>query len=489
MIGPDLDLRDAGVRLDPDHARVVVDLFLPGESTPGAASRTEQVLARVMAVPPEQIAEAAERFQRDFAGRHVGLDLHVSGNAMKVDPETAVFSDALALVLGATFTAEYATEGAALCNPSAVPHPDQSGLEDGALRVVLSLRSIGEGHVSAISFGTAVIGPGRAWSFDDRQLPVVRAAISDGEWDVDHLRRSLEHDGRMTEAAHAVVQKLPPRARKSDIETAIRELADEYFSHYESRARVEEIRRVGRSAYRATFAEASSLSQRVLLPSADEERHGMEDARFVRFTEDDGRVEYRGSYTAYDGRSIASRLIVTTDFADFAIHRLIGVAARTKGMAFFPRRVGGRLLALSRSGGEVITLSASDDGFDWRDEAVVYTPDQVWEIVQTGNCGSPIETDRGWLVLTHGVGPMRRYCIGAILLDLDDPSRVIARLVDPLIEPDPSRRDGYVPNVVYTCGGLVHDDVLWIPYGIGDSRIRVVSVPVGELLDAMDPVG
>jgi predicted GH43/DUF377 family glycosyl hydrolase len=483
-----LDVRDAGVGLDPDPTRVVADLFLPGERTPGSSSRTEQVLARVMAVPAEQIEAAALSVQRDFAPRHVGLELHVSSNAVKIDPEAVILDDALTLVLGATFTAEFATEGAALCNPSAVPHPDQSGLADGVLRVIVSLRSIGEGHVSAISFAIALIGPGRVWAFEERRLPVARAALSDGEWDVDHLRRCLTHDGQLTEAARAVVQMLPSRPREVDIEAAIRQLPDEYFSHIDSRTRVEQIRVVGRSTYRATFAPSSDLSQRVLLPSADEERQGMEDARFVRFVDDDGSVEYRGSYTAFDGRSIASRLVVTPDFEDFVVHRLIGSAADTKGMAFFPRRVGGRLLALSRSGGEVISLASSDDGLDWHDERVVYVPDQVWEVVQTGNCGSPIETDRGWLVLTHGVGPMRRYCIGAILLDLDDPGRVVARLVDPLLEPEEPRRDGYVPNVVYTCGGIVHDGVLWIPHGVGDSRVRVASVRLPELLDAMTTV-
>jgi predicted GH43/DUF377 family glycosyl hydrolase len=390
-------------------------------------------------------------------------------------------------VLGATFTAEYAIEGAALCNPSAVPHPDQSGVPEGHLRVVLSMRSIGEGHVSAISFVTALVSD-RTWIFEERALPLARPAISEGEWHLDHLRSSLEHDGQMSEVAHAVLQKLPKRSRKADIDKAIRRLPDEFFTRYDSRAKVEAIRVVARSAYDAGFSPDSILSQRVLLPIADEERHGMEDARFVRFVDDDGTVEYRGSYTAYDGRAITSRFIVTTDFREFSIRRLTGAPARTKGMAFFPRRVGGRLLALTRSGGEAISLAASDNGLDWTDEALVYAPELLWEVVQSGNCGSPIETDRGWLVLTHGVGPMRRYAIGVLLLDLDDPTKVLARLDTPLIEPDEGLQDGYGPHVVYSCGGIVHDDILWVPYGVGDSRIRVASVPLGELLDALTPL-
>lgn len=483
-----LDVRDAGVELRPDAARVVADLFLPGETTPGAVSRSERVIARVLALSRSEIEASAASLVRELGSRHPGLEDEVRGNATKVRPGSRELDEELGLVLGATFTAEYAPEGAALCNPSAVVAPDQEGLPEGAVRVVLSLRSIGEGHVSAISFCTAVIGPGRGWRFEVRGVPLARAVTSEGGWDPGHLRRALEHDGELTDVARAVLQQLPALARASDIDRAIAALPVEYFAHFEARARAEAIRSIGRSAYEARFAEGTSVGQRVLLPETDDERHGMEDARFVAVTADDGTVEYRGTYTAYDGRDIRSRLIVTRDFREFAIHRLTGAPAMTKGMALFPRRVGGRLLALTRSGGEVISLASSSDGLDWVDEALVYAPSLLWEVVQSGNCGSPIETDRGWLVLTHGVGPLRRYSIAAILLDLDDPTRVTGRLDVPLLQPDEPHRDGYVPNVVYTCGGVVHEGALWIPYGIGDSRIRVASVVLADLLASMsDP--
>lgn len=483
-----LEVRDTGTELRPDPSRVVADLFLPGESTPGATSRSGKVIARVLAASRAEIDATAAFLEHDFASRHPGLEPLVRANAAKVHPGAAELDDRLALVLGATFTAEYAIEGAALCNPSAVIAPDQGGLPDGAVRILLSLRSIGEGHISAISFCTAVIGPGRTWRFEERELPLARAAISEGAWTKAHLRNALEHDGELTEVARAVIQKLPTVARASDVDRVIRTLPDEFFSHYESRSRVETVRAISRSAYDAVFPAESSLSQRVLLPATDEERHGMEDVRLVAFTDDDGVSSYLGSYTAYDGRSIRSRLLTTTDFREFSVQRLTGAPALTKGMAFFPRRVGGKLLALTRSGGETITLASSKDGLAWTDDASVYVPSLLWEVVQGGNCGSPIETDRGWLVLNHGVGPMRRYCIGAILLDLDDPTRVLARLEAPLLAPDQPQREGYVPNVVYTCGGIVHDDVLWVPYGIGDSRIRVASVALADLFDAMTPV-
>jgi len=213
----------------------------------------------------------------------------------------------------------------------------------------------------------------------------------------------------------------------------------------------------------------------------------MEDARFVLFTDDDGRVEYRATYTAYDGHAIAPRLIVSPDLCRFSIHRLSGPAAVNKGMALFPRRIGGAQYALTRTDGENVSVARSDDALSWADVALVHRPTELWEIVQSGNCGSPIETDRGWLVILHGVGPMRQYAIGALLLDLEDPTRVLSVLRTPILVATEELREGYVPNVVYSCGAIVHDGTLWLPYGVGDSRVRVASISVAELLEATAP--
>lgn len=323
--------------------------------------------------------------------------------------------------------------------------------------------------------------------FDARDPLLERPVVTEAEWEIGDLRRAIEHDGELAQVAHSVLQHLPARLRESDVERAISALPPEFFERRDSRAVVDQVRMVARSAYEARFAADSGLSARLLSPVADEERYGIEDARFVHFTADDGSTDYRATYTAYDRQAISSRSIVTRDFRAFSIRRLIGPAARTKGMAFFPRPVEGRLLALTRTDGESVTLAESRDGLEWDDVGVVYRPRQLWEVVQSGNCGSPIETDRGWLVLTHGVGPMRTYRIGAILLDRDDPSELRAVLDGPLVEPGPDDRDGYVPNVVYSCGGTVIDGTLWIPYGVADQRIRVASVDVEELLDAMTP--
>lgn len=480
---------DVGVELRPDPSRVVARLFLPGESTPGSTSRTEVVLDRVLAAPPAETAEMARDVLETFQSRHTDLRRVLIGNAALVRrPDAAPLDEDVSIVVGAVFTSESAVEGAALCNPSVVRHPDQTGLEPGALRVVLSLRAIGESHVSSIEFCEAVIGPDRRWEFLPREVPLELPATSEGSWSKEHFVRALERGGRTDDVARTVTQTLRMTFTSEAVDVAVQSLPAALLQHPDSWAQLTTLRVIARSAYRSVFDESTSLSRRVLMPVAEEERHGVEDARFVRFVPDDGLPpDYRATYTAYDGQAIASRLLTTRDFRTFEVQRLTGPPTHAKGVALFPRPVNGTLLALSRGDGESISLTRSADGLDWEPEQPLYGPARLWEAVQSGNCGSPLETPDGWLVLTHGVGPMRTYRIGAILLDLDDPARVIATLPVPLIEPNGPLAAGYVPNVVYTCGAIIHDGVLWIPYGVGDQRIRVASVELESLLDAMQP--
>lgn len=419
-------------QLLPDPRRVIARLFMP-QPEPGSPSRSAATVNRILALPDDVVQAEADRVLVSFSARHHDLRGLLAGHMAAVAAEVpglTGLSSARALLIGASFTAEYAVEGAALCNPSAVPHPDQSGLLPGQLRVAMSLRGIGEGHLSSIGFASAVVGPGSAWAFEERELPAVagtatspaggRSPLPDASWGVD-------------------------------------------------------------------FPADTDLSQQVLLPAAPEESNGLEDARFVRFTDDTGAVDYRATYTAYDGQRISPRLLTSRDLSSFTAHRLSGPAARNKGMALFPRMVHGRHLALCRTDGVSNSLTSSADGITWDAPLLVQVPERSWEIIQIGNCGSPIETDRGWLVLTHGVGSMRTYSIGAILLDLDDPSIMVARLDEPLLRTAPDERDGYVPQVVYSCGGLVHDGLLWVPHGIGDVRIGVVWCSLAQVLDAMTP--
>ena len=388
--------------------------------------------------------------------------------------------------MGASFTAEYAVEAAALCNPSAVLHPDQGGLRAGEARLAVSLRAIGEGHVSSLGFAAAVIGPGARWTFEPRESPVVAGVSVPARWARDHLRAVLADEGQVDDLTHNVLAGLPDVFTASEVQQILTDAHPELLTRPSGMASIEVLRRVMASAYEVSFPADLALSQQVILPATVEERNGIEDARFVRF-HDDGQIDYRATYTAYDGQQIAPRLLISPDLRTFHAHRLAGPAARNKGMALFPRRINGRHWGLCRSDGENTSVASSYDGRIWGRPTLVQRPKASWEVVQIGNCGSPIETDRGWLVLTHGVGPMRTYAVGAILLDLNDPTRITCRLAEPLLEAGVDERDGYVPNVVYSCGGIVHDRRLWLPYGISDSRIGVAWASIDELLDAMIP--
>jgi predicted GH43/DUF377 family glycosyl hydrolase len=477
---------DAGLGADP--SRVIARLFLPGEELQVGRSRAATVVSRVLALAEDDVERVAMQLKQRFDARHVDLVALLADHAATVSSHAGMaagMSAARRLVMGASFTAEYAVEGAALCNPSAVLHPDQSGLGAGQVRVAVSLRGIGEGHLSSIGFASALVGPGPSWVFEPRAHPVVAGTTSTGRWRREHLRAVLIDQGRVDGLAHNVLAALPPDFTGYDLADALADANQDLLSLSGGSATVDLLRQLVASAYDSTFPADVALSQRVLMPSAAEESNGMEDARFVRFVEPDGTVEYRATYTAYDGHRIAPRLLTSPDLRSFSARRLAGPAAHNKGMALFPRLIDGRHWALCRTDGESTSVATSPDGFVWGAPQLVASPTQSWEIMQVGNCGPPIETDRGWLVLTHGVGPMRVYAMGAFLLDLDDPRRVLARLDRPLLEAFPDERDGYVPNVVYSCGGLIHDGRLWLPYGIGDARIAVMWADVHDLLATM----
>lgn len=488
MSGTGATVRRTDAELRPDAARVIARLFLPGEELPLAHSRVAAVVARVVALDEVEVERLAGQLRADFAGRHHDYDALLSRNASMVSAQlgaAAPISPARTLVLGATFTTEYAIEGAALCNPSAVRHPDQSGLDDGQLRVAVSLRGIGEGHVSCIGFGIAVVGPGASWCFEDRPLPAVNGVSAPAPWCRDQFHAVLTDHGSIGGLVSAVLGALPEQFLAADVERALRDAHPDLLTRAGGPATADLLRAVAHSTYEVHFPDDVAIAQQVLMPASADESNGVEDARFTRFVDDTGVVDYRATYTAYDGARITPRLLTSPDLRTFRAHRLAGAAARNKGMALFPRTVGGRHLALCRSDGESTSLTSSAAGFFWETPQLLQAPSRSWELLQVGNCGPPIETERGWLVLTHGVGPMRRYSIGAVLLDLHDPTRVIGQLAEPLIEPTAAETNGYVPNVVYSCGGLAHDGRLWIPYGVGDARIAVAWVPVAELLDQL----
>jgi predicted GH43/DUF377 family glycosyl hydrolase len=474
--------------LAPDPSRVVFRLFLPGEETRESTSRVGAVVARVLALPEDEIEEYAARLHRDFWADQTSVAAVVTQNARVVGAhvdDAASISPARRLVLGAALTAGYAVEGAALCNPSAVPHPDQSGLADGELRIAMSVRGIGEGHISSIEFVTAVAGPGIAWRFEPRAAPPVVGTFVDAPWRREHLRAKLTDAGRVDDLAFNVLALLPEEFTSVQLEDALGRVHAHLLTQPDAIETIATLRSLVASVYDVAFPDGVRLGQQVLMPYAADESHGMEDARFVVFTDDDGTTGYRATYTAYDGRSIAPRLLTSTDLHHFTTGRLSGPAAVNKGMALFPRRIAGRYWAMCRTDGESNGVASSSDGIVWDGPEIVQRPLEAWELVQIGNCGSPIETEHGWLVLTHGVGPMRTYAISAILLDLADPTRMVGRLREPLLETTLDERHGYVPHVLYSCGGIEHDGLLWIPYGASDERIRVAWVDLDTLVARM----
>jgi len=477
-------------RLSADSARVVTQLFVPGqEGFEYQESRSGVVLARILALSDGEVTSALDDVITRFDGRHRDLIGVFRSNAAEIadrlDPDAETISDDRMLLLGAVFTSEYAIEGAALCNPSIVAHPDQSAVAAGSLRFVLSVRGIGEGHRSSIGFRTGVIDAAGRLSVDDCAALATVGITVPVPLDASVFRVELARFEEGRETAAYVLDALGDRFTRDEL---IRQLA-KLQNHLSTRGRahetVAEIRAIAERTYGIEFPSQTSISERVLYPSTRAEAGGMEDARFVRFVDDDGSVTFYASYTAYSGTHICQQLLQTQDFQTFVSTPMVGRAAANKGLALFPRRIGGRFAALSRADRESNTIAYSDSPFVWMSASPCQRPVQTWELLQLGNCGPPMETEAGWLVLTHGVGPMRTYRIGAILLDLDDPTKIIGRLAEPLLSPAADEQNGYVPNVVYSCGALIHAGNLVLPYGIGDAAIGFATVPVAGLLRAL----
>jgi predicted GH43/DUF377 family glycosyl hydrolase len=473
---------DTGIDLCPDPSRVLARPFIPGlEDVGPTGSRAGAVIDRVMQLDDDQVQQTLDDVMERFAHRHRGIQRLFAANADRVLPLVtagAPVSGARRLLIGAYFTHEYAIEGAALANPSMVPHPIQGS--DGSLRFVMSVRCIGEGHRSAIGFRTGMIDAGGSVSVNQ---PSHYVTYESGEPGI-HSRRvfharldQLGHD--FDELSH-LLALLPATFDDGELNAALTTLGDgsprispDLASHAAG---------LTQWSYRVGFPDDTDVSERILWPHAPPEYHGMEDARFVRFVEDDGSCRYLATYTAFDRSTISLQLLETTDFQHFASSPVSGAAAMGKGLALFPRRIGGHFAALTRSDRETNSLALSDDLRHWTATTVLQVPHEPWELIQLGNCGSPIETAQGWVVLTHGVGPMRTYSMGALLLDLDDPTIVLGRTIMPLLTPTAGHREGYVPNVVYSCGALAHGDTLVIPFGIADQRIGIATVSLEELL-------
>jgi predicted GH43/DUF377 family glycosyl hydrolase len=414
--------------LRPDPARVIVRPFKPAteprDLNPTDKTRANHIVDRVLSLDCEATANQLTDVLENFQGRHRNLLRAFEERADEMEDafaSHAAFTQMQRQLVGAYFLNEYSFEASALFNPSIVPHPDQSGIAPGSLRFVLSLRAVGEGHISSVTFRSGVV-------------------TSDG-------KVSIDSTGRL---ASSPTVHLRPESDNIEI----------------------------------VFDADQDISERVIFPITESQSNGIEDARFVEF-KDSGSKIYYATYTAYSGRAIRSELIETSDFLSFRLSPLKGDAARNKGMALFPKKIGGKYAMIARQDNENLYLIYSDDLHTWDGGRAILNPQYPWEFVQIGNCGSPIELEEGWLLLTHGVGPVRKYSIGAALLDKNDPSKVIGRLREPLLRPDPSEREGYVPNVVYTCGAMRHNDKIIFPYAVSDTFSNFATIEIAALIKTM----
>jgi len=482
------------VVLLPDSARVIIRPFIPED-----AYRITTIIGRALALSDEEVGRELESILSEFDSRHFDIESLLDEHFGKVSHHVftqRLLSPERQLLIGALFSGEYALESAAIFNPSLVPHPDQGGIPEGELRFIMSLRATGEGHISSIEFRSGIIAnngqialdPVSRFvtvpevlsnpSYNKKRFIIKLAEMEFGEW----------HETRERRKSHVseVMDQLAENFTRHDLNKSMDRVRRQINPPTRSLDRtLESIQWLADSNYELRFSDKLAMSERIIFPVSSSESSGIEDARFVRFIEDDGSVMYYATYTAYNGRSILPQLIETKDFLHFRVLTLNGSAVQNKGMALFPRRINGRYAMLSRQDDENIFIMFSDSPHYWSDPQVILRPSEMWESVKIGNCGSPIETEAGWLVITHGVGPMRKYCIGAALLDLNDPTKVIGRLREPLLSPVGAEREGYVPNVVYSCGSLLHGRVLILPFAVSDRASAVVSVPLDPLIASL----
>jgi predicted GH43/DUF377 family glycosyl hydrolase len=469
----------------PDPRRVITRPFRPATE-----DHIVHIVNRVLALDEVRVKSLLQQTLKDFAHRHKDLQSILMRNYQKIGafiPVPEALSAERKLLLGSCFTMEYSIESAALFNPSIVIYPKQNNVENGQTRVIFSFRATGEGHISSIVFRSALIDRDNS-IFLESVSPFLGTpeVVLNATYDRGLFQAKLEEMGQLSEAAKPIFQNLPDSFTPEEMERAIDSVrAAGAFTVAEINDAVVHIKWLTESNYEVFFPHGELISERVIFPLSQNESNGVEDARFVRFVEADGGVTYYATYTAYNGREVLPQLIETKDFHRFKISTLNGFMARNKGMALFPRRIDGQYAMITRSDGENLYVSYSQNINFWHEGVRIEAPEKPWELVQIGNCGSPLETEKGWLLLTHGVGPMRKYCLGVSLLDLKDPAKVIGRLELPLLAPREKEREGYVPNVVYSCGAIILNGELIVPYAISDSESHVASIPVNELLDML----
>jgi predicted GH43/DUF377 family glycosyl hydrolase len=471
--------------LRPDTSRLVLRPFIPGATNFGGDhTHLDQIIRRALELPEAETTALLEDLRSRYVPRFPDIEATWSQHFELARARSSLTDTDIdrQLVIGALLTQTYAYEAVSLTNPAMVPIGEPA---DGAQRFLMSARAIGEGHISSIAFISGHVDDSGNVVLDPRHPSVTNGERSAPRYSREAFMSKLSELGFMTQTTEMILGLVPDRFTAEELEKAHDLAMDTDRDPLAVQEAMKRTHWVADSNYEVAFDRSLPVSEHVISPAAPVESGGMEDARFVRFTDDDGSTTYYATYTAFDGVHVLPQLIETADFHTFRMATMTGPAIHHKGMALFPRKILGEYVALSRHDHERSFVLRSDNVRVWDNAEVAFGPQTEWDMVQTGNCGSPIETESGWLVITHGVGPMRRYVLGALLLDLDEPSKVIARLREPLIVAEGDEALGYVPDVVYSCGSMVHASNLITPFGYSDQGIKIAVTPMDDLVHAM----
>jgi predicted GH43/DUF377 family glycosyl hydrolase len=478
-------VKDTGIILVPERHRVIARPYVPSSE-----SRIERIISRVLALDETEVNKEFKCVLDKFSHRHHNFEALLErrfDSIRRFMPTDVLPSRERRCVIGSLFLCEYSFESAALFNPSIVPHPDQSGLPPGSLRFILTLRATGEGHISSVKFRSGCIDEDCNITIDESSgLATTAEMTADPIYDRTCFGRKCREIGVSGDLSNFIINSLPAEFTLTDLMKNVKIQSDKHQPMCAADGlAVDKMQWLAKCNYEARFEPSVQLSERVLFPLSPSEQNGMEDARFVLFTDDDGSKKYYATYTAYDGKVILPQMMETDDFVNFKMATLNGSAAINKGVALFPRKINGRYAMISRQDAENLYLMYSDNIHFWNEAKLLMKPSYPWEFMQIGNCGSPIETEAGWLLLTHGVGLLRQYSIGAVLLDKEDPSKILGRLREPFLTWTEDTRSGYVPNVVYTCGALVHKDKLILPYATSDQQATISLISLPSLIEKL----
>ncbi|MFO7891713.1 MAG: response regulator [bacterium] len=477
------------IKFYPNPERVIARHYIPGNK-----SQAQNIIKKILKMSDQEIRTIFDYILRNFSNRYRNITRIFENNFNNIKPvlnELNIDEDTLSsevkIIIGAYFTREYSIESAAFFNPSIVVDPYQGDLKMGQKRIIVSFRATGEGHISSIVFRSGIIDENNNLTFEPPgELVDLPEIITRYDYKKKSFLRKLAEMNIKKDVINMVMDQLGDKFTYGELQAAIANTKKKNLSYTRQKV-IESINWLATSHYEVSFSLDTAISERILYPVSYTESNGIEDARFVRFVDDDDSVTYYATYTAYNGYTILPKLIVTKDFYHFQVEPMHGEYAQNKGMALFPRKIDGKYAMLSRIDGVNNYIMFSDDIHLWQDARIIQEPLHPWELVKIGNAGSPLETEHGWLVITHCVGPMRTYSLGAILLDRTDPTKVIGRLDEPLLVPNSKERVGYVPNVVYSCGSIIHNDELIIAYGMSDYTSGFAVVQLNELMYALLP--